>query len=84
MKISQRIAMILFLSGLLMVLCKAPVEHRAKTGGAEVVSFRALSFDLSDVKLLDGPFRHATQLNVESLLNYEPDRLLAAHRREDR
>ena len=39
-------------------------------------------FELSQVKLLDGPFLHATQLNIETLLNYEPDRLLAKFRTE--
>lgn len=39
-------------------------------------------FELSQVKLLDGPFLHATQLNIETLLNYEPDRLLAKFRSE--
>lgn len=41
-----------------------------------------MSFALRDVKLLDGPFKHATELNVNSLLNYEPDRLLAKFRTE--
>ncbi len=33
--------------------------------------------DLADVKLLDGPFLHACQLNRDQLLTYYPDRLLA-------
>ena len=52
------------------------------TGGPEVVAFKALPFQLKDVKLLDGPFKHATELNIQSLLNYEPDRLLAKFRSE--
>jgi len=40
------------------------------------------SFLLKDVKLLDGPFKKATELNISSLLNYEPDRLLAKFRSE--
>ncbi|MGD2091682.1 MAG: glycoside hydrolase family 127 protein [Candidatus Aminicenantes bacterium] len=39
--------------------------------------FSARPFELNEVTLLDGPFKHATELNVKSLLNYEPDRLLA-------
>ncbi|MDX1942683.1 MAG: glycoside hydrolase family 127 protein [Saprospiraceae bacterium] len=39
-------------------------------------------FALSDVKLLEGPFKHATDLNIKSLLSYEPDRLLARFRSE--
>lgn len=47
------------------------------TGGPEVISFRALPFSLTDVKLLDGPFLHAAELDAKILLTYEPDRLLA-------
>jgi len=39
-------------------------------------------FDLKMVTLLDGPFKHAMELNIRSLLNYEPDRLLAKFRTE--
>lgn len=35
------------------------------------------TFSLSDVELLDGPFRHAMDLNVQVLLEYDTDRLLA-------
>lgn len=36
-------------------------------------------FPLSDVRLLDGPFRHALDLNVDVLLRYDTDRLLAPY-----
>jgi len=39
-------------------------------------------FPLSDVKLLDGPFKHARDLNLEVLLQYDVDRLLAPYRKE--
>jgi uncharacterized protein len=39
-------------------------------------------FPLSDVTLLDGPFRHARDLNIETLLKYDVDRLLAGYRKE--
>ena len=39
-------------------------------------------FELTDITLLDGPFKHATQLNKESLLRYEPDRFLSKFRCE--
>ena len=32
---------------------------------------------LSDVRLLDSPFRHAMELNTDILLSYDTDRLLA-------
>lgn len=39
-------------------------------------------FELTDVTLLDGPFKNATELNRQVLLNYEPDRFLAKFRIE--
>ncbi len=39
-------------------------------------------FSLGDVKLLDGPFKHARDLNIEVLLKYDVDRLLAPYRKE--
>ncbi|MCA1758064.1 MAG: glycoside hydrolase family 127 protein [Bacteroidales bacterium] len=57
-------------------------EKRIKTDGPEVVDFRVLPFDLSQVTLLEGEFEHATELNKKILLDYEPDRLLATFRLE--
>ena len=39
-------------------------------------------FPLSDVTLLDGPFKHARDLNIQTLLKYDVDRLLAPFRKE--
>ena len=39
-------------------------------------------FPLGDVTLLDGPLKHAQDLNVETLLQYDCDRLLAPYRKE--
>ncbi|KAF0236629.1 MAG: hypothetical protein FD181_2533 [Prolixibacteraceae bacterium] len=39
-------------------------------------------FPLSDMKLLDGPFKHAQDLNIQVLLEYNVDRLLAPYRKE--
>jgi DUF1680 family protein len=39
-------------------------------------------FSLSDVKLLDGPFKHARDLNIKTLLKYNVDRLLAPYLKE--
>ena len=57
--------------------CSSPEKNTIRTDGPEVVSFTALPFSLIDVKLLEGPFLHATELDVKTLLNYEPDRLLS-------
>lgn len=35
------------------------------------------TFDLADVEITGGPFRHACDLNVQTLLKYDTDRLLA-------
>jgi uncharacterized protein len=39
-------------------------------------------FALADVTLLDGPFQHARDLNIQVLLKYDTDRLLAPCRKE--
>lgn len=39
-------------------------------------------FPLKDVTLLDGPFKHARDLNIQTLLKYDVDRLLAPFRKE--
>ncbi len=39
-------------------------------------------FPLHDVKLLDGPFKNARDLNIQTLLAYDVDRLLAPFRKE--
>jgi hypothetical protein len=40
------------------------------------------TFPLRDVTLLDGPFKHARDLNIQTLLKYDVDRLLAPYRKE--
>lgn len=66
------IALFLILSG-----CSSERSKEARTTGPEVVDFRVRQFDLSNVRLLEGPFLHATELNINTLLGYEPDRLLS-------
>lgn len=39
-------------------------------------------FELTEVKLLDGPFKHAQDITVDYLLEFEPDRLLSRFRTE--
>ncbi|MBP1614411.1 MAG: hypothetical protein H6Q13_1859 [Bacteroidetes bacterium] len=39
-------------------------------------------FPLKDVTLLDGPFKHARDLNIETLLKYDVNRLLAPYLKE--
>ncbi len=66
---------------------KRVVAHRGKNKMAvwlqhQSPGSRVLPFELKEVKLLDGPFKHATELNIKSLLKYEPDRFLARFRKE--
>ncbi len=39
-------------------------------------------FPIGDVVLLDGPFKHARDLNIQVLLEYDVDRLIAPFRKE--
>lgn len=67
------------MAGFMLVLSacsSAPITERADAAGP------VAPFPITQVELLDGPFLHATQLNVRSLLSYEPDRLLAKFRTE--
>ena len=40
------------------------------------ISLKAMPFEARDVRLLDGPFLHAMELDGKFLLSLEPDRLL--------
>ncbi len=70
---------------LAMLLAGGCADNKPATvtsGERDVIDFRVLPFALTEVKLLDGPFKHATDLNVSVLLKYEPDRLLSKFRSE--
>jgi len=62
--------------------CSFHSESELQSGGPEAIEFAAKPFDIEDVKLLEGPFLKATQLNETILLNYKPDRFLAKFRLE--
>jgi hypothetical protein len=64
-----RIAAFIFAVITAFVSCQQKQEHRIKPGGRVEVSFQVLPFRLSQVDLLEGPFKHATELNKQSLLN---------------
>src|SRR5690348_6411093 len=46
------------------------------------IQLQAKPFELADVRLLDGPFKTAMQLDGEYLLRLDPDRLLSWYRKE--
>lgn len=78
----KKVTLCFVLMAVLFSSCENKKKNRIKTDGLEVVDFRVLPFKMDDVKLLNGPFKDATELNVQSLLNYEPDRFLAKFRIE--
>src|SRR4030042_1534679 len=82
MKTIQRLLIVSLVVAGFFASCKTEKEGTVKTEGPEVVEFRVLPFEITDVKLLDGPFKKATELNIKSLLNYESDRMLAKFRSE--
>jgi len=67
--------LILMFSSLVFAEVKDPVMK-----ACEEKTLKLRPFDLSDVRLLDGPFKHAQELNVQYLLDFVPDRLLANFR----
>ena len=77
MKKSLKNLVAIAISILIVSACTKKEKNTIKTGGPEVVTFAVLQFPLTDVKLLEGPFLHATELDMKTLLNYEPDRLLS-------
>jgi DUF1680 family protein len=77
MKKFIRLFFLLLPLGVFISECSMQKLNYIKSTGPEVITFRALPFSLVDVKLLDGPFLHATQLDAKTLLTYEPDRLLS-------
>lgn len=54
----------------------------ASEEGSQQEKLYADEFPLGDVKLLDSPFKHARDLNIQTLLKYDVDRLLAPYRKE--
>lgn len=55
-------------------------RHGMPVKVADKVPALAVPFKLTDVRLLDGPFREAMRRDEESLLSLEPDRLLHTFR----
>jgi DUF1680 family protein len=55
-------------------------KDSAKIIATPVVPLQVYAFDLRDVRLLDGPFLHAQELNRRYLLSLDPDRLLHTFR----
>ena len=63
--------------GFFVLRCTSQEPSFIRTKGHEVIPFRALPFSIDRVKLLAGPFLRAEQLDLITLLAYDPDRLLS-------
>jgi uncharacterized protein len=70
------------LTSLILLICIMSGCVAKTTGSTNDARLKVYPFDLKDITLLDGPFKHATELNIRSLLHYETDRLLANFRSE--
>ena len=57
-----------------------PWLENPKLKAQNKVSLKAQAFDLRDVRLLDGPFQRAMELDRQYLLSLEPERLLHTFR----
>jgi DUF1680 family protein len=63
-----------------LILCRVSADTLTKESPrmkvADKIPLKAIGFDLKDVRLLDGPFKHAMDLDHRYLLSLDPDRLL--------
>lgn len=67
--------------GAVAALTSAFLSHaQPATVAPEKVTPKTVTFDLRDVKLLDGPFKTAMELNAKYLLSLDSDRLLSGVR----
>ncbi len=66
---------------LILVLLTAPAIN-AQSPARERIQREAEEFRLEDVRLLDGPFKHAMLKDAEYLLRLDADRLLSGFRKE--
>jgi DUF1680 family protein len=73
MRVTRTAAGLAIALGLFTPACRSTVPHPAV---ADKVTPKAEPFDLSDVTLLDGPFRRAMELDARYLLSLDQDRLL--------
>src|SRR6185503_9128257 len=64
------------------LLAVVALSIQAQTPVRERVQREAEEFRLEDVRLLDGPFKHAMMRDAEYLLRLDPDRLLSGFRKE--
>ncbi|MES2113223.1 MAG: beta-L-arabinofuranosidase domain-containing protein [Bacteroidota bacterium] len=79
-KLNICLAMCISAAGVVKAQSYVPEYNDARLKVKPLVPIKAYSFDLKDVKLLDGPFKTAMNADITYLLTIEPDRLLSAFR----
>lgn len=62
------------------LLAVVPVYRQTRMPVSNKVTAKVFPFDLKEVRLLPGPFKHAQDLDAAYLLRLEPDRLLSRFR----
>ena len=70
------------LTSVICLLALSAWSIHAQTPVRDRVQREAEEFRLEDVRLLDGPFKHAMMRDAEYLLRLDPDRLLSGFRKE--
>ncbi len=75
----KKSAVVILLMTVLLMSCQV---SQSKIRIANQTPIEAYAFDLSDVRLLDGPFKAAMERDAAYLLLLEPDRFLAWFRKE--
>jgi DUF1680 family protein len=79
----KKSAMVVLFMMLLLTSCVVVTgSNQSKAKIANQAPIEAYAFDLSDVRLLDGPFKAAMERDAAYLLLLEPDRLLSWFRKE--
>jgi DUF1680 family protein len=76
MNVLQYILILVFGPCLICLHADPLADTRSKVKVAPVIPLKAHAFALQDVKLLDGPFKHAMELDEAYLLSLDVDRLL--------
>ena len=81
---ARRLVSVSFFAAICLGATIAPADPLAQPNPLVKVApktpLRAMAFDLRDVRLLDGPFQRAMELDRKYLLSLEPDRLLHTFR----
>ncbi len=73
---------VMYIMSFSVVACAGPPEYQdSKMKVEPKVPIGAYAFSLEDVRLLDGPFKHAMEMDAAYLLRVEPDRLLHRYRK---